>query len=256
MLNYNTQTRIEALVNEFVDDWKMFTAGEIVARFRENNPNDRERYAHLRDHIHQMFFNGDMGGDYKRTSVAFPTSKGIEAAFVYHPDSVDPRKYESHETRKVPAPVAPPAPALSHFGFSAENGDELPVSLGDFHVRTTVPPVPPTFVAPVPSPINWKQAGEPEAAYTTDMLGQVVLGKDCTSKLVNSHFCSIYALAERKRVTLLGAADPLATNTTILTLDDNWSASIPLTVLMRAGLDGKPLTVTVEDDAIYLTEKK
>lgn len=270
-LSYNTQVRLENAVNSFVEDRKMFTAGEIIAHVRSQTPTVPERYGPMRDHIHSLYYSGLMGDDYEKTSVAFPASKGIESAFVYHPDNVDPAKYESHETRKtftVPnSGLNLPTTGLVAIASPANQGNDLFANLlsnsfpGGSTLRSTSFTVTSASNAgnlnavPLRKP-NSTLTGAPEIVYSIDAAGHIVIGKDYTSQLVNSHLASLYALAEHKRVTLVSAADSFSANVAILSLDDNWNVRIPQRSLSKAGLEGKRLTITVEDDAIYVTERK
>ena len=268
MISYNTQVRLEAAVNDFCSKNKMFTAGEIIALVRSSHPSVTERYAPMRDHIHSLFHAGRMAPQYEKTSVAFLTSKGLDSAFVYHPDDVDPAKYESHETRKNTSTgsiSSPPTPTTGFFvsdsfGSTGPLPDALTLLFGaNSGPQQTFTCCGGSTAAAAPSVVPLRKptvTGAPEIVYSIDAAGQIVIGKDYTSQLVKTHLSSLYALAERKRVTLVNAADSHSANVTILTLDDNWNARVPQSTLSKAGLDGKRLTITVEDDAIYITEKK
>jgi hypothetical protein len=247
MLSYNTQLRIDATVADFIKANRMFTAAEIVAIVRAAHPGTRDRYAVMRDHIHALFFNVDMGEDYDRTSVAFPTRKGLESAFVYHPADQNPAKYVSHEMRKeaaVPAPM--PAPNLS----VADDLDWLPEE-EDVVVRPPAPSLRRETVRPsAPTP-------QAQPQYMLDDKASVLLGREVTNRITSSHFSTLYATPSLGKVVLSNSSDGFNPYATSLLLDDNWTARIPHAVFAEAALNVNKLVVTVSEDdgAVHLTEK-
>ena len=234
MINYNTQVRLEAAVSDFIKAKRMFTCGEIVSAVREQYPNLAERYGPMRDHIHSLYYNGRMGSDFAKTPVAFvSTVNGLVSAYVYHPKNTDPRKYTSHELRRLDS--SEEVVGLMETGETPEVEDSL-------------------NAVPLRSP-SVSLTGFPGIMYSIDESGQIVIGKSFTSQLVKTRLASLYALSERRRVTIVSAADSFSGNVTILTLDDEWNARVSQQIVRKSGLENKLLDVVVEDEAIYITAK-
>ena len=100
---------ITTVVNEFVNDNKMFTAFDVTRELR-GRVKDRVQHHEVKREVHQMFTSGQVFG-YNRTLANLP---GVNPQpWIYHPLAADFTTYNGNPAAVTPVAPSPVLPSIS-----------------------------------------------------------------------------------------------------------------------------------------------
>lgn len=222
-LGMATQSRIDDIVTQWINEGKMFTAFEVSLAIKDEGI--RERHRNMRDTIHQAILQAGVArGDYSRTlmDVGAP-----EQAWVYHPVGANPYEYEpldrtGHDRVPVPRTARP-------------GGVRNPSRLGA------------TAVAAVP-----------QGAYGTDQRGRVTVPVGLLNALGVGPGQRVNLLCDTANEQVLiskdtgtGQGNPDAS----YTAEPDGNVRITQGTLEKAGLDGLQLYRVEGSDAVVTIRK-